>query len=81
VQVWHDFMGLFTDFVPRHAKRYAGLAEIMTAALQEYMAEVRAGTFPTMEHSSSMDAGELQAALRQPGNPEAGTRKSAEGQQ
>lgn len=67
VQVWHDFMGLFTDFVPRHAKRYANLADTIAAALQEYITEVRAGTFPTLEHSSSMDEAELQAALKKPG--------------
>lgn len=67
VQVWHDFMGLFTDFVPRHAKRYTNLADTIAAALQEYITEVRAGTFPTLEHSSSMDEAELQAALKKPG--------------
>lgn len=64
VQVWHDMLGLYTDFLPRHARRYAGMAETITAALQEYISDVRAGTFPTMEHASSMDEQELQAAIR-----------------
>ncbi len=65
VQVFHDMMGLYTDFVPRHTRRYANLAETMRAAFQEYAAHVRDGTFPTMEHSSSMDEQELQEALKQ----------------
>lgn len=67
VQVWHDMMGLYTDFLPKHARRYASIAETIGSALQDYIADVRAGTFPTSEHSSSMDPNELQAALRQLG--------------
>lgn len=65
VQVWHDLLGLYTDFVPRHAKRYASLAETISAALASYVAEVRAGSFPTAEHSSTMDEAALRAALEQ----------------
>lgn len=63
VQVWHDLLGLYTDFVPRHARRYAQLAETITAALQSYAADVRSGSFPTSEHGSTMDERELQQAL------------------
>jgi 3-methyl-2-oxobutanoate hydroxymethyltransferase len=63
VQVWHDLMGLYTDFVPRHAGRYATLAEQMGAALQQYTSDVRSGNFPTMEHASDMDEHDLRAAL------------------
>jgi 3-methyl-2-oxobutanoate hydroxymethyltransferase len=63
VQVWHDLLGLYTDFVPRHARRYAQLAETITAALQGYAADVRSGSFPTSEHGSTMDERELQQAL------------------
>ncbi|MCU0492547.1 MAG: 3-methyl-2-oxobutanoate hydroxymethyltransferase [Chloroflexaceae bacterium] len=64
VQVWHDLMGLYTDFVPRHAKRYASLAEQMAQALASYNQEVREGSFPTADHSSSMKAEELAEALK-----------------
>lgn len=64
VQVWHDLLGLYTDFAPRHARRYLNLAEAIGAALQQYADEVRAGSFPTGEHSSTMDARELAAALQ-----------------
>ncbi len=63
VQVWHDMLGLYTDFVPRHARRYATLADMITTALQQYATDVREGMFPNKEHSSSMDVQELQAAL------------------
>lgn len=65
VQVWHDLLGLYTDFVPRHAKRYATLADTIAAALQSYVVEVHDGTFPTMEHGSQMDEQELRATLEQ----------------
>jgi 3-methyl-2-oxobutanoate hydroxymethyltransferase len=64
VQVWHDMMGLYTDFVPRHARRYASLAETIGAALRRYADEVREGAFPTEEHSSTMKDEDLQEALR-----------------
>lgn len=63
VQVWHDLLGLYTDFVPRHARRYATLAETINTALQSYAGDVRAGTFPTLEHGSSMEERELHEAL------------------
>jgi 3-methyl-2-oxobutanoate hydroxymethyltransferase len=64
VQVWHDVLGLYTDFVPRHARRYANLAESITSALQQYVSEVRDGDFPTAQHAATMQEEELQAALR-----------------
>jgi len=55
VQVINDILGSFTDFVPKHAKQYAKLADIIRAAIAEYDREVKAGNFPTEEHSFSMD--------------------------
>lgn len=63
VQVWHDLLGLFADYQPRHARRYLTLADEISTALGQYAADVRAGAFPTAEHSAKMDAAELQAAL------------------
>lgn len=54
VQVFHDVMGLFDDFVPRHAKRYAEIGAQMRAAAQRYMEEVKGRTFPGSEHSVGM---------------------------
>jgi len=55
VQVVSDILGLFTDFVPKHAKQYAKLADIVGAAITEYDEEVRNSRFPTEEQSFSMD--------------------------
>ncbi len=55
VQVIPDLLGLFSDFVPKHAKQYAKLAGLIRTALADYTAEVKAGKFPTAEHSSTMD--------------------------
>jgi ketopantoate hydroxymethyltransferase len=37
---------------------------MMGEALQSYVADVRDGSFPTMEHTSRMDEQELQEALQ-----------------
>jgi len=55
VQVINDILGSYTDFVPKHAKQYAKLADIMSSAITEYYNEVKAGTFPTAKQSFSMD--------------------------
>jgi len=55
VQVINDILGSFTDFVPKHAKQYAKLTDIIRAAITEYDREVKAGSFPTEEQSFSMD--------------------------
>jgi 3-methyl-2-oxobutanoate hydroxymethyltransferase len=54
VQVISDILGIYTDFMPKHAKRYANLADIIKTAVSDYMAEVKTGTFPTATHSSSI---------------------------
>jgi 3-methyl-2-oxobutanoate hydroxymethyltransferase len=65
VLVWHDLLGLYSDFVPRHSRLYATLADTITSALQQFASEVRAGEFPSQEHGSLMEAKELERALRE----------------
>jgi 3-methyl-2-oxobutanoate hydroxymethyltransferase len=55
VQVLHDMLGLFVDFKPKHARRYANLAEAINEALVRYAREVREGEFPTEQESFTMD--------------------------
>ncbi len=55
VQIINDLLGSFTDFVPRHAKQYARLADIIKSAITEYYNEVKAGSFPTDQQSFTMD--------------------------
>ena len=54
VQVFHDMLGLFTDFVPKHARRYANLAEVIKAAVSDYVGDVHDQTFPSDKESFSM---------------------------
>jgi len=55
VQVINDILGSFTDFVPKHAKQYAKLTDIIKNAVTEYYNEVKAGSFPTDQQSFPMD--------------------------
>ena len=55
VQVIHDMLGWFTDFVPKHTKQYARLADIIQTAVATYVSEVKSGAFPTENNTSSMD--------------------------
>jgi 3-methyl-2-oxobutanoate hydroxymethyltransferase len=55
IQVVHDLLGLFTDFMPKHAKRYAELNVEMTKAIAAYAADVRTGAFPEAGHSAHAD--------------------------
>jgi 3-methyl-2-oxobutanoate hydroxymethyltransferase len=64
VQVISDLLGLFSDFVPKHAKQYAKLAGTIKTALADYIAEVKAGNFPTAEHSSTIDESLLEELAR-----------------
>lgn len=64
VQVIPDLLGLFSDFVPKHAKQYVKLSGLIRTALTDYIAEVKAGKFPTTEHSSTMDESLLEELAR-----------------
>jgi 3-methyl-2-oxobutanoate hydroxymethyltransferase len=55
VQVFHDILGLCSDFVPKHARQYLDGGALIKDALSRYAAEVREGVFPASEHSSTMD--------------------------
>lgn len=55
VQVISDLLGLYTEFVPKHAKQYARLAGEIKTAVSTYAAEVKSGSFPTAEQSYAMD--------------------------
>jgi len=57
VQVISDILGLYTDFVPKHAKQYARLAGEIKSAVSSYVSEVKSRSFPTGAQSYSMDEG------------------------
>ena len=55
VQVFHDMLGLYSEFVPKHARRYANLAEDVSAAFRQYAEDVRDGNFPGAAESFTMN--------------------------
>jgi 3-methyl-2-oxobutanoate hydroxymethyltransferase len=55
VQVISDILGLYSDFVPKHAKQYVKLAGEIKTAVADYMAEVKSVSFPTAKESYDMD--------------------------
>ena len=54
IQVVTDVLGWFSDFTPRHAKRFAELGAAARTAIDEYVTEVQAGAFPTAKQSSKV---------------------------
>lgn len=46
VLVLHDMLGINNEFSPRFLRRYANLYEVMTAAVQNYVKDVKAKDFP-----------------------------------
>lgn len=55
-----DMIGQFQAFTPKFVKKYCNVAEIITKAMQEYVAEVRENKFPQDEHCYHMLSGELE---------------------
>jgi len=51
VQVFHDLLGLYDRFSPKHSRRYAELGQAITNAVAAFAADVRAGTFPAEENT------------------------------
>ena len=54
VQVFHDLLGLYQDFTPKHARRYAKLGDSIIAATSGYARDVRDRAFPTDEQSYAL---------------------------
>ncbi len=61
VLVWHDLLGLYDGRSPRFVKRYAELADVIDAAVSQYVADVRERRFPEEVHTYSMPDEELAA--------------------
>jgi len=56
IQVVSDVLGWFSDFVPKHARRYAKLSETAAEAIRAYADDVQSGRFPTGKESVSIPA-------------------------
>ena len=46
VQVFHDMMGLYQDFTPKHARQYAQLGQTIVEATRSYVQDVENEQFP-----------------------------------
>ena len=62
VQVITDLLGL-GDFMPRHARAYVALRELIGDAARAYAADVEAGAFPGVAQTVRMDDAVLDEAL------------------
>lgn len=63
VQVFHDILGLFDAFIPKHTRRYAEVGTLIRETLTRYRVDVQEGTFPTEANSFTMSE-EVLAALK-----------------
>jgi len=59
----HDMLGWFDSFTPKFVKKYADLYGVITAALTQYVEDVRSRTFPAEEHNYSIKSSELSKVL------------------
>lgn len=64
VQVFHDILALFDQFLPRHAKQYAQVGDLIHDGIKAYSDDVILSKFPTSENSFSM-SDDVIAELRQ----------------
>jgi 3-methyl-2-oxobutanoate hydroxymethyltransferase len=61
VQVFHDLLGLFEGFVPRHTRQYVRLSDVIRSTLAQYRQDVESRAFPTDENSFTMKHEVLEA--------------------
>ncbi|MBS4031016.1 MAG: 3-methyl-2-oxobutanoate hydroxymethyltransferase [Clostridiales bacterium] len=64
VLVYHDILGLQTDMRPKFVKQFGAFYNPMVSAMQSYVQEVKASSFPSVEHTFTMDD-EIIAKLRE----------------
>lgn len=50
ILVYQDLLGMFSDFTPKFAKKYANVGEIMKDAFSAYIEDVKQGAFPEKKH-------------------------------
>lgn len=51
VLVMHDMLGINTEFKPRFLRQYLNLHEQVTGAVQQYIGDIRSGSFPNESES------------------------------
>jgi 3-methyl-2-oxobutanoate hydroxymethyltransferase len=61
VQVFHDMMGLYQDFTPKHARQYAQLGQTIVEATRGYIQDVENERFPGDSESFKLSDSVLEA--------------------
>ena len=61
VQVFHDMMGLYQDFTPKHARQYAQMGQTIVEATRDYVRDVQGERFPDDSESIKLSDGVLEA--------------------
>lgn len=51
VLVYQDMLGMFSDYIPKFAKKFADVGTVMKNAFADYIKEVSEGTYPAEEHT------------------------------
>jgi 3-methyl-2-oxobutanoate hydroxymethyltransferase len=54
IQVFHDLFGLYTDFQPRHTRRYLNVSHDIVEAMRQFVRDVSARTFPGPEQTADL---------------------------
>jgi 3-methyl-2-oxobutanoate hydroxymethyltransferase len=55
VQVLHDLLGWYPDFMPKHARPYAQIGDAIREAFRAYSADVQSGAFPGPDQTIDVD--------------------------
>ena len=56
ILVYHDMLGMFSDFKPEFIKVFANAGEVIQQGIRKYVEEVGNGSFPSAEHSFKIDS-------------------------
>ena len=54
VLVYQDMLGMYSDFTPKFAKKYAEIGQSKKDAFSSYIDEVKSGNFPESKHSFAL---------------------------
>lgn len=55
VLVYQDMLGMFSDYIPKFARKFADVGTMMKDAFADYIKDVADGTYPAEEHTFKID--------------------------
>ncbi|MFQ6610827.1 MAG: 3-methyl-2-oxobutanoate hydroxymethyltransferase, partial [Fidelibacterota bacterium] len=59
IQVFHDILGLYTDFIPKHTRQFGKIGSGISEAVKSYMQQVAERKFPAEENVTHLSAAVL----------------------